>query len=381
MSDPAAQAQPAVPPAIPSLEDRQIAASRARDEARQSRRASAVAKINASHAAEASSEQAAPIAPSAPAPKPAPVAAKPTEAPKPVEDKPAELVKPADTAADEAAAQRGLAQIEQARKRFLDERSAAQAELEVQRAEIARLRQEAQGKVTSIDEMKKLDLPTLLDKLGLDDARLAQLSRESYYRTTEGQKNPSAKQAVEEIRQRSSVSTMEQQIAELRRELAETKESAAAAQKLVFQREYANEWTEGALKEVPADKPTHFAKLYAKDPRSAKQQLLIIGGEIEKETGAAPAPSAVLAEYEKRERAFLESRGYDPDLVLAPPPVASATATTTTTTMAKPTRTLDAGATTQITRADALPTTREERRSNAIAKIRMRQRSTADQVQ
>jgi hypothetical protein len=366
-----------------SAEERQSAMIRNRDAARQARRSSAMAKIQASHAADEASPQvvssAAPatvVEPPKQTPAPAP---KPADVAKPIEAKPAEPAKVADPSpAEDAATQRGLAQVEHQRKRFLDEQAAWKAEVSVREAEIARLRQEAQGKVSSIEELKKLDEAELLDKLGYDDQRLARLSRESYFRTAEGQKKPEAKQAVDEYRQRSTVSAMEQKYEELAKQNADLAAKLEATQKLIFQREYANEWVDGAVKEIPADKPTLFSKLLAKNPKGARTELLAIGGELEKQSnGVAPTAAEVLAEYEKRQRAFLESRGFDVDEMLTPKAAAPAPAAAA----AKPAaRTLDVGGSTQITRADALPKTREERRNIALAKLRMRQRQTADQV-
>jgi len=374
-------AAPVVAPVVASPEERQAALLRDRDEARKARRATAISKIHASHAAAAEApveEAPEPIAPA----KPTLAPAKPTEAPKlvaevkPTDAKPVESGK-TDSAADDAATQRGLAQIERARKNFLDERSAKEEELSRREARIAARENDVTGKVSSIEELKKLPLSTMLDRLGLDDTALVQLSRESYYRTSEGQKNPSAKQAVEEVRQRSSMSTLEQRVEALTRELAETKESAIAAQRLVFQREHANEWVEGALKAVPADKPSLFALLQAKNPREARNKLLAIGGELEKSGGGeAPNAAEVFAEYEKRQRELLESQGIDVERLLVPAAPAKAAAPAPA---VKPARTLAPGST-QIVRPESVPTTREERRTNAVAKIRMRQRQTADEV-
>jgi hypothetical protein len=357
-------------PPVPSLEDRQAAMNRERDAARQSRRASAVAKINAARTAEVTPVE-------APAVTEAPKAVTEAKPPAPVEAKQPDPPKPAEApAADDEATKRGLLQIEHARKRFQEEQASVKAELEVQRAEIARLRQEAQGKVSSIEELKKLDLSALLDKLGYDDAALTRLSRESYYRTAEGQKNPAAKQAVDEVRTRTTISAVEEQMAELRKELAEAKEAAKAAKEMIFQREYANEWLDGALKEVPADKPTFISKLTAKNPRGARAALLAIGGELEQAHGAAPTAAEVIAEYEKRQRDYLESQGFDVESLLTPPAPKPAPAPAPA---PKPARTLEVGAT-QITRPETVPQTREERRANALAKLRMQQRQTADRV-
>lgn len=344
---------------------------RNRDAARAARRASAVAKINAAHAQEIPVVEAAPEAPK-------PGVATLADAAKPVEVKPAESAKPVEMPAtpveDETATKRGLAQIEHARKRFLDEQNAAKAELEVQRAEIARLRKEAEGRVASREELKKLSPTELLDALDHwteDDHDI--LSRAAYARTKAGKTDPRAQAAAQEASRAQSSRVAQAEVAQLKETIEELRAELRGEFTKRDQMSFAERWVGEAIKSIPTDKPTFIAKLHANEPDTARRELILIGAELEKANdGEPPTQAEVLAEFENRKRAQLKALGLDADALLAPKPTAPATT--------KPAaRTLDVGAT-QITRPENAPQSREERRVNALAKLRMRQRQTADQV-
>lgn len=305
------------------------------------------------------------LAPSPPAPakpaeaKPAPIAPSVPEA-KPV---PAE---------EDAATQRGLAQVDRARKKFLDDQNASKAELEVQRAEVARLRAAAEGKVGSIDELKKLGPTDLLDRLDhLTDEDYEALSRAAYARTKVGKADPRAAAAVKDAERSLGGRVVDAKLAAM-----ETKHAAEIAElRGEFTRRdqaaFAGRWVDEAVKAIPADKPTFLSKLHANEPDTARRELLTIGGELEKANdGEPPTQAEVIAEFEKRKRATLKSMGLDADALLTPSPAPAA---------AKPQpRTLNP-ANVNITRPGNVPTTRAERSANAQAKLRMRGRQTANE--
>jgi hypothetical protein len=337
-----------------------------RGAARAERRAVAIANLQRSGATVGT-------AAAAEAPKQETAAAE-TKPAKPAE--PPKATEPAPEAKDPAA-ERGLAQIEQAKKRWLDERASKEEEMSRREARVAQRELAAEEKLSSAVDPETFDVDAWLDRAKLTDGQLALLSRSSYYRTAEGQKKPEAKQAVDDYRQRTSMASIEERFADLEKSFDERVEKRAQeiAWKVHQQASYANEWTDGALKEVPTDKPSFFAKLHAKDPRDARRALQAIGGELEKSSGSTPSAAEVLAEFEKRQRSYLESVGLDPDVVLSPPkPAPPAPAPTP-----KPTRTLDVAAAT-ITRPENAPKTRDEKRATAIANLRARQRATADQT-
>lgn len=274
---------------------------------------------------------------------------------------------PAKVETSDPATERGLRAVEQAKKKWQDEQASAKAELEVQRAEIARLRKDAEGKVGSIEELKKLRAIEILDRLDLSEDDYDEVARASYARTKAGKVDPRAQSAAQEAArssktraEASSVSEMKAEIEALRAELRGEFNRRDMAQ-------HAERWVGEGLKAVPSDKPSWFAKLIATEPETARLELRSIGAELEKANdGETPTHAEVIAEFETRKRAQLKALGLDPDALLAPAPAA------------KPApRTLDPAART-ITRPENAPTTRDEKRANAIANLRARQRTTAD---
>lgn len=333
-----------------------------RGAARAERRANAIAKLQASNA----SAPAAPESPAKPATEPAATApAKPAEPPP---EKP-------DPATD-----RGLRTVEQARKKFLDEQNAAKAELEVQRAEIARLRKEAEGRVASRDELKKLkptELLEVLEHFTEDDHDI--LSRAAYARTKAGKTDPRAQAAAQEAARSQTGRAAAAEVASLKEQHAREIEELRAELRGEFtkrdQASFAERWVGEAVKAIPTDKPTFLSKLHTNDPKAAQRELLMIGAELEKANdGEPPTQAEVIAEFENRKRASLKALGLDPDALLSPPKPAEKTPA------AKPAaRTLDVAAA-NVTRPANAPKTREERRANAIANLHARQRATADQT-
>lgn len=283
--------------------------------------------------------------------------------------KPAELDKPDPTT------ERGLRAVEQAKKKFLDEQNAAKAELEIQRAEIARLRKEAEGRVASRDELKKLSPTELLDALehfSEDDHDI--LSRAAYARTKAGKTDPRAQAAAQEAARSQSARGAVAEVAQLKQTIEDLRSELRGEFTKRDQRSFAERWVGETVKAIPADKPTFLAKLHANEPETAQRELIQIGAELEKANdGEAPTPAEVIAEFEKRKRAQLKSLGLDADALLSPPKAA------TPPPAAKPAaRTLDVTAA-NMTRAENSPKTRDERREVALAKLRAQQR-TADQT-
>ena len=305
-------------------------------------------------------------APAAPvvvtAPKPAAVA---PVAPAPASDAVAEKPDPATD--------RGLRAIEQARKKFLDEQTSSKAELEVQRAEIAQLRKAAEGKVTSLEAVKKLSAIELLDaRDDLTDDDYDIISRASYARTKAGKADPRAQEAAQEASRRQSARGTTSELADLRETVKQLEAKLTGEFTRRDQASFAERWVGDAVKAIPTDKPTFLSKLYANEPDTAKRELMHIGAELEKANdGEAPTQAEVIEEYEKRKHAMLKSMGIDGAALLAPPAPAPATKAGG--------RTLDPGAA-NLTRAENAPKTREEKRATAIANLRTRQRATADQT-
>ena len=320
---------------------------------RAERRAAAIAKMQLNGKAAATAPQAAPVE-------------------KPAEAKPLETPKQAEPEKPDAATERGLKQIEQARKKFLDEQAAHKAELEVQRAEVARLRKEAEGKVTSKEELRKLSPTELLEALehfGEDDFDI--LSRSAYARTKAGKTDPRAQAAAQEAARTQGSRSKEAQLEAHIKTLEEKIEKLGGEFTRRDQASFAERWVGEAVKAIPVDKPTFLSKLYANEPDTARRELLAIGAELEKANdGEAPTQAEVIEEFEKRERARLKSRGIDADALLAPPKPAPAEPKTAT-------RTLNPSMA-NVTRPETAPKTREERRALAIANLRAASRASTD---
>lgn len=336
-----------------------------RETARAVRRATAMARLKNDAA---SADQVLPAGAAAAPPKPAaaPSGAQPEAPP----------AKPAEVEKHDPATERGLRAVEQARKKFLDEQRAEKAELEVQRAEVARIRKEAEGRVTSREDLKKLRPTELLDALdhfNEDDFDI--ISRASYARTKAGKTDPRAQQAAQEASRAQSSRVAAGELAELRETVKKLEGELRGEFTRRDQASFAERWVGDAIKAIPADKPSFLAKLHANEPEAARRELLAIGAELEKAAdGEPPTQAEVIAEFEKRKRASLKAMGLDADALLAPPKPAPPAKQP-----AAAARTLDVSAS-NLTRPENAPKTRDEKRAVAIENLRARQRATADQT-
>jgi hypothetical protein len=302
-------------------------------------------------------------------PAPEPVVAKPAE-PAPAPVKPAEPEKP-DPATD-----RGLRAIEQQKKRWLDEQQAKETDYQVRIAKLAEREKQTDGKLASREELKKLsptELLDILDHYGEDDHDI--LSRAAYARTKAGKTDPRAQAAAQEASRAQGSRATDAKVVELEAKYEAKFQELRDEFKRRDQRSFAEHWVSEAPKAIPADKPTFAGRLHTNDPETAKREFLSVGIDLEKANGGEqPTYDEVIAEIDKRDRAWLKSRGFDADALLAPPKPAPAPAA-----KPAPARTLDVTAS-NITRAEDEPKTRAERTARAIANLRARQRATADQT-
>ncbi len=283
-------------------------------------------------------------------PEAAPVETKPEAAEpeklndEPTVEKPAEKLADAPTEDDPKTA-RGLAAIEKREKRFREEQARIKADLELERAELARIKSELTGKATSYEDFKKLKPLDLIDKLGLDDDGLVALSRGAYARTKAGSADPRAAAAVAEVTEkRATKESIESIREEIRKEFRDELAKRDAAEQT---KSFANKWQDDAVKAIPGDKPTLIARLHEKAPEKARAILLSIGQHLERENdNETPTHAEVIEAYEKHRRAELEEQGIDVDALLAPKKTAPPAA---------PTKTLDvttSGGTRPITSAN-----------------------------
>lgn len=306
------------------------------------------------------------------APAPAPDDKKPVE---PVPAPEAKKIDPAPAPDDKAApgtgeeppdekTARSLALIDRRAKALRDEQATERAKLELDRAELARLRSDIEGRGSSVDDLKKLakrDPIAALAKLGIEsEDDWETVGRGAYPRTKAGKADPRAAPAVAQTTRERELA---EQLAELktRQEALDTqlKTRDAEAQTRAFVENYLDQ----AVKAIPTA-PSLIGKLHEKSPVKARQALHQLGARMEadamKADGATkydpsytPSHAEVIAEYEKTRRAELEEQGVDVAAMLAPPKPA-------TPEPKKPAATLDPSATRHIRPANGTPSRAEK---------------------
>lgn len=318
--------------------------------------------------------EAAPVAASAPAAVPATAA--PVAAEAKVEAKPAEA-KTAESAAageiEDDRTKRGLAAIERREAQFRSEQTRIKEEHERREARIAQRENELEGKTTSIAQLKGLRPGQLigeLKKLGMGPADFDAISRVAWSQTETGSKDPKAQDAARDAEAHYAARSSQDELAQLKAELAELKGEFGKRDQLAAQREYAEKWRDGVFKSIPGDKPTLLAKLVDKNPDRARAVIIALGAEMEKANGGeAPAHADVIAEFEKRQRIALEESGVDVDAILAPKTATTPTTPPAKTAAVKPSgRTLDVSQPANGTRPrepKAKPMTHQERVAHA----------------
>lgn len=284
--------------------------------------------------------------------------------PKPEAKDPPPADKLAEPAPDDKTT-KAIAAIDRRAKQFRDEQAAERAKLDLERAELARIKSEVDGRATSIDELRKLakiDPIALLAKLGLDsEDEWEAVGRGAYPRTKTGKADPRAAPAAAQT-------ARERQLAD---QLAAVSEKQAKLEELIQSRDaqaqaksFVDDYLDGAVKAIPTT-PSLIGKLHAKSPKKAQQALLELGQAMEKRAMAAdgakkydpsytPSHADLIAEYEKTRRAELEEQGVDVDNLLAgagAKPAAPAT---------KPAATLDPTSTTGTRPINGSPTRAEK---------------------
>lgn len=262
-------------------------------------------------------------------PAPAPVVEAPAADKKPpvVAAKPADKDDKAEPVDDKTA--KAIAAIDRRAAAFRQEQSAATAKLELDRAELAKLRADVDGRGTSDKELRELakrDPVAALAKLGIDtEDDWEVVGRGAYARTKAGKADPRAQPAVAQTARERQV---DGEIAELRqqnKELVDHLRTQSAQQQSA---KFVGEYLDSAVKAIPAT-PSLIGRLHAKSPEKARQALLATGKAMEREAMAAegtkkydpshtPSHDELIARYEKNRRAELEEHGVDVDALLAP---------------------------------------------------------------
>lgn len=290
-------------------------------------KAAKLAEVNRGLTKLASEQTTAPAASTSEAPSPTEPPVSPQPAPtidekaeKPVEAKLNTEPEKTDEEPVDPKTAKALAQIDKQAARFREEQKKAKAELEVERAEIARMRAEAQAFAKSLDDLRglaKKDPIALLEKMGIQsEDEWEVVGRSAFPRTKAGKADPNAaKVAAQTARERELM----QQLEDLKKTTEELRNEFKQRDQQATTQQFIQRWQDEAVKAIPADKPTLIAKLHEKSPQKARQALLEIGARLERENdNETPSHAEVIAEYERMRRAELEEQGVDVDALLRP---------------------------------------------------------------
>lgn len=256
-----------------------------------------------------------PAEPAADKKPPSAPAAKPDDKTEPVDDKTA----------------KAIAAIDRRAAAFRQEQATATAKLDLDRAELARLRAEVDGRGASHKELAELaarDPVALLERFGVkadDEDRWEHIGRSAYVRTKAGKADPRAAPAVQQTAKERELAT---QLADLKAQQSEIADYLRTQTQQQQSAKFVGEYLDSAVKAIPAA-PSLIGKLYAKSPEKARQALLATGKAMEREAMVAegakkydpshtPSHDELIARYEKNRRAELEEHGVDVDALLAP---------------------------------------------------------------
>lgn len=290
------------------------------------------------------------------------------------EEKPAELAPEVDPQTA-----KGIEAIEKrdkrAREQLAKDQAAWKQQMEMERADIARIRAEAAGKpIPSLDELKKLPVAARLREamklvdLDPDNEEHAEVaSRDLYARSKSGKADPKNRAFADQIAEKSA---LEAQLADMRKMIEETRSTLTEREQKAQLEQFQNKWLDDAAKALPAE-PSLVSLAMTKSPERTRSVLLDIGKRMEVENGETPTHAEVIAEYEAIAKADLQDRGFTDAQIAAmlKPNAAPAPA------IKQVTRTLDPSA--GPTTAPVSPvTTREQKVALARAGIRKLQATT-----
>lgn len=218
----------------------------------------------------------------------------------------------------DAETEKRLATISKAEKRMRDEQATARAQLELDRAALARQKAEIDARGTSLEDLRTLAKKpggrlAVLEKLGLSgEDDLEVFAREAYANSKSGKLDPKnkayAEQTAEKREYQTKLDQLEQRHAELEKKL-EARDAAAKTEALV------SRYLDEAVKAVPKT-PTLIGNLLAKNPAKARAALLGVAQHMERESGETPTHAEAIAEFEKRYAAELDDLGIPLDVAL-----------------------------------------------------------------
>ncbi len=216
---------------------------------------------------------------------------------------------------------------QRARAALAAEKKAWQAEVEQQRAELARLRAEA-TKTPPIEDLKKLPVQRrALEALKLagidpdDEETMDLVARESYARSKSGKADPKNRAYADQLAKEQGVSS---EVAELRKMLEETRAELAERDQKQKAEAFHTKYLDETIKAVPSE-PSFVGRALAANPERTRATLLTIGQHLESQTGETPTHAEVIAAYETAAKQDLKDRGFTDEqiaAILAPPAAA-----------------------------------------------------------
>jgi len=227
-------------------------------------------------------------------------------------EKPAPAV---ETAPDPTTA-KGIEAIEKrdarAREQFKTDVAKVRAELDVERAEIARMRAEA-SKAPDHDSLKKLPVKDryreALRLVGIDpdDEEHAEIvARDAYARSKSGKADPKNKVYAEQVAEKSA---LQAELTEMRKQLEQVQGEFKTRDSRAEMERFQSSYLDAAVKAIPVE-PTPISMAHSANPEKTRAALLALGQQLERDIGETPTHAEVIAEYNRRAFADLSDRGF-----------------------------------------------------------------------
>lgn len=276
------------------------------------------------------------IAPTLEAAKP--VAA--TTAAKPAEPKPIGVTvttksppEPGDEKPDDPATAKGIDAIEKrairAREQLAKDKADAKAELDAERAELARQRA-ATAKDPTLEELQKLAKTPgktleLLKRLGVEsEDDYERVARDTYAVSKSGKADPKNKVHADQMAEKQGLHA---ELADLRKAVEETRTYLTTREQQAHVATFQKQYLDEAVKAVPTE-PSFIGNALAANPEKAREKLLALGQRMEREAmqedGATkydpsytPTHAEVIARYEKDRIAEYKDDGLTDEQIAA----------------------------------------------------------------
>lgn len=231
----------------------------------------------------------------------------------PVATDKAAAASPADPAPDADTSKR-LQVIKQAeersRKALAQEKADAIAEIQQARQDLERMQTEWKPKLESFERLKaraKYEPAAVLSELGLTDEDFEFASKDAFLRSKAAAADPKSKA---ELARATKEREHGDEIAVLKRELAETRKLITERDQRGQHERAVNEYLDSAVKAASDETPL-LRTLVEKNPTRARAELEKVAFELAEQHGAPVTAAEVALAFEERRRADLEQYGVD----------------------------------------------------------------------